>query len=345
MNKPFQSDKKKRSGILGFICNDFLRKLFAVIIAILVMLQVKGTLDGENTPNIPNVRVKFELPEGIRFQSSVPPEFTATVSVKGKRSVVDNLKESDFEIVKKVSGKDGNVKITKADVTLKKRFFFRAPPTIESVSPDSFHLELDLIIQKDVPVNLVYDRNELPQGYRVEKVESPEDQKDVTVRGPSRIVSGLKKIDTERVPLDKATGKFTMDVRLIRPSDNVSLSFDSVPFTFNITGKVEKNILGVPVQLLMDQKSENGLSYSVEPATVTVNFEELAVEVGRTEKSQLHPYVLATGLKEGRTQCKVQWWCDKSDVEITSVSPEMVTVLVTKTAPEKPKPANGGTKK
>lgn len=345
MNKLLQNDKKKRSGLPGFIRKDFQRKLFSVIIALLVMLLVKGTLDEERDKDIDNVPVRFELSEGIRFQSSVPPEFTVTVNVRGKRSAVDNLKESDFEIVKKVSEMDGNVRITPRDVTLKKHIFLVAAPKVRGVRPGSFHLELDHVIKKDIPINISYDRNELPQGYVLKQAYTPENQKVVTVTGPSRIVSGLKMIDTERVPLDNATQDFTTIVGLKRPDDNVTLSVDRVPLTFEISGKVEKNILGVPVQLLMDQESGNGLSYSVEPATVTVYFEELATEVGKTEKIHLHPYVLTSGLKEGRTQCKVRYWCDKNDVEIKSTVPDTVTVKVTKTVPEKPQPGNSETKK
>lgn len=341
MNKPFDGEKRK-SGILGFVRNDFRRKLFSVIIALLVTLLVNDILDQEKTADISNVPVKFELPQDIRFQSSVLPEFTATVTVRGKRSVVDRLTESDFEIVKKVTGKslhDGNVKIVASDVTLKKHIFFGAVPRVRAVSPGSYHLELDREITKeDIPININYDRKELPQGYVLERIDTPEDQRFVTVRGPSRIVSGLKKIETERVSLDKATQDFTMTVGLIRPDGNVTLSFDRVPFTFRISGQVGKNILGVPVQLLLDQKSGDGLIYTVEPAAVTVNLEEPAAEVGKTEKSHLHPYVLTAGLKEGRTQCDVRCWCEKNDVRITSIVPDKVTVLVTKPAPAKPQP-------
>ena len=351
MNKPFRNDKKKRSGILGFICNDFLRKLFAVIIALLVTLLVKGSLDEDKTVVIDDVPVKFELPENVRFQSSIPPEITVKVTVWGKRSVVDNLTAADCEIVKKVperSLRDGNVKISVSDVELKKKhILFAATPEIRAVTPGSVHLELDRIIQEDITVSFNYDKKELPQGYALDQAEMPEDRRQVRVTGPSRIVSPLKKIDTERVPLDKATQDFTMDVKLIRPSDSVSLSFDSVPLTFRISGQVPKDFSGVPVQLLLDPQSGDGPSYTytVEPAVVTVNLEEPATAVGKTEKPHLHPYVLTAGLKEGRTQCAVRFWSDKDDVRITSIVPDTVTVLVTKTAPVKPQPGTGGAKK
>ena len=329
--------------IPGIIRNDFQRKLFAVIIALLVTLLVNDILDPVKTVEIANVTVKFELPQDIRFQSSVLPEFTATVTVQGKRSVLDQLTESDFEIVKKVpvaSLHDGSVKVLPADVALKKHIFFGPKPTIRGVSPGSFRLELDqYIVKNDIPISINYDRKELPQGYVLERVDTPEDQQRVTVRGPSRIVSGLKKIETERVPLDKATQDFTMTVGLIRPDGDVTLSFDRVPFTFRISGQVGKDIFGVPVQLLLDQNSGNGLSYVVEPATVTILLEEPATDVGKTDKTLLHPYVLTAGLKEGRTQCDVRCWCEKSDVRITAIVPDKVTVLVTK-----PEPENGSAK-
>lgn len=348
MNDLFQNDKKKSSGILGFIRKDFRRKLFSVIIALLVTLLVKGSLDEEKTAEIANVPVKFELPQDVRFQASVPPEFTATVTVRGKRSAVDRLTESNFEIVKKVSLKslhDGTVKIFPSDVTLKKHIFFGAVPVIKAVSPGSFRLELDqYIVKDDIPININYDRKELPQGYVLERVDTPEDQRFVTVRGPSRIVSGLKKIDTERVPLDKATQDFTTTAGLIRPDGDVTLSFDRVPFTFRISGQVGKDIYGVPVQLLLDQKSGADLSYTVEPATVTVYLEEPAAEVGKTDKSLLHPYVVTAGLKEGRTQCEVRCWCEKSDVRITSIVPDKVTVSVSRPGTEKKQQGDGNEK-
>lgn len=338
----------KDSGIPGIIRNDFRRKLFSVVIALLVTLLVNDILDQDKTAEISNVPVKFELPQDIRFQSSVPPEFTATVTVRGKRSVVDRLTESNFEIVKKVSVKslhDGTVKIFPTDVTLKKHIYFGAAPVVRAVSPGSFRLELDQYIVKDgIPININYDRKELPQGYVLERVDTPEDQRFVTVRGPSRIVTGLKKIETERVPLDKATQDFTTTVGLIRPDGDVTLSFDRVPFTFRISGQVGKDIFGVPVQLLLDQKSGDGFSYTVEPATVTVYLEEPATEVGKTDKSLLHPYVLTAGLKEGRTQCEVRCWCEKKDVRITSIVPDKVTVLVSKPDAENKQQENGSEK-
>jgi len=331
MNKPI---RWWESWVPGFIRKDFQRKLFAVIIALLVTLLVNNNLDQVKSQDVAEVPVKFELPQTLRFQSSVPPEFTTVVTVQGKRSMVDRLTGSDFEIVKKVSEgslHNGIVKILPSDVTLKKHIFFGAAPVVKAISPSSFRLELDqYIVKDDIPININYDRKELPQGYVLERVDTPEDQRFVSVRGPSRIVSGLKKIETERVPLDKATQNFTMTVGLIRPDGDVSLSFDRVPFTFLISGQVSKDISGVPVQLLLDQNTGDRYSYAVEPAAVTIYLEEPAAEVGKTDKTLLHPYVQTVGLKEGRTQCEVKYWCEKPNVTITGIVPDKVTVLVTK---------------
>lgn len=349
MNK-MSDGARKEPWIWGLIRNDFQRKLFAVIIALLVTLLVNGTLDDQVTEkNIENVPVNFLLPEGFRL--SAPPEDTVTVTVKGKRSMLEQLKASEFRIDKNVTGSslhDGNVRITASDVTVKRKKTIKNmlsdDPEVTAVSPGVSHLALDReITREEIPININYDWKELPQGYVLEQIDRPENQRFVTVRGPSRIVSGLKKIETERIPLDKATQDFTTTVALQSPGEGVTLSFDRVTCTFRISGQKEKDFVDVPVQLLLDQKHD-GLSYNVAPRTVTVNLAEPVNEAGMTKKEHLHPYVLAAGLKEGTIQCDVQCWCEKNNVRIISVNPEKVTVRVDP-VPVKPQPAKPAVKK
>ncbi len=332
---------KFRKHIPRFIRNDFPRKVFAFFLSLLLVLMIRSNLDNTGKRAISGVKVHFQLPENYQFQTKMEPEVYLTIQVEGNESLVEKLRPESFEIIKKVTpseAKEGTVTFTAEDIKYKGSRLFNQLE-IKDFSPEKCKLELDhYIVRHDIPIEVTYDKNELPEGYTLLEVVLPQDQKTVSVRGPSRIVSSLKRISTERIPLVKATQGFNNTVRLKSPDADVTLASDKLMVEVKIAGRINQEISAVPVQARFSLPGTAGMSCTVEPSAVKIYYEEPRrfSPLERAVKADFHPSVDISSI-QGIAQCKVDCWTDRSDVRILRIEPETVTVTVTAKPETEPK--------
>ena len=337
--------KKLVSRIPGFIRRNFLRKVSAAFFAFVIVATVRSSQDQTVSARLNNVRVRFELSQDVLFQTSVPPEISVSIDVTAKRSLLERLNPDDFELVKRITPDDvkrNSVSFDLQDVVFK-RPRMQDRVTVRNILPGNQPLELDQIVRVEKMVKLNLDVSELPSGYVFKQAQTPADQKKVVVQGPSRIVSKIKEITTEKVPLVNATQNFTTTVKLIRQDDELVFSFDKVLVDVEISERIHREFAGVPVQILLTPPNDPDMEYTVDPATVTVSLDKSSI--GLTEwdivKSELHPYVNVTD-REERIQCEVLCWSDRKDINIISVTPKKVTLTARKRTPPPAGPEQKG---
>ena len=107
--------KKIAASIPAWIRKDYIRKLIAIFIAIVVLIAVKNQGQPQES-TIRDVRVRFELPEKVRFQGNTEPKVLVRVTVKGKSSMLNRLSQDDVRI--------GRVSLNPEDVIFDRGFFY-----------------------------------------------------------------------------------------------------------------------------------------------------------------------------------------------------------------------------
>lgn len=319
--------------IPSLIRNDYSRKIIAILIAIVVLIAVKNQGQPQESI-IRNVRVRFELPQNVRFQSQTEPEAFVRVTVKGKSSILNKLNPDRFSLPVKVTADDvrkGRINLNPEDVVFDRTFFYE-DIEIVNVQPAIYDLKLDTIVERKIPIHITYSKKDLPAGFMLEEIRIPGDQEYVTVKGPERIVRNISKIDTVTVPLNQITQDFNMTIPLVGPDPDVTLSFDKVVVIGKIADHVIREISDVPVRLLLSQpfNLKNINEYKLQPEKVKLTYQEprRRDNMENAVKAAFHVMVDITGLDSGAKECQVLYRCDRPDVKIIEANPATVTVTV-----------------
>ncbi|MBR2425940.1 MAG: YbbR-like domain-containing protein [Lentisphaeria bacterium] len=315
------------------IRNNFSRKIIAALIAIVVLIAVKNQ-DQPQESIIRNVKVRFELPQNVRFQTHGEPEVFVRLTVKGKSSVLNRLAPDRFSLPVKITAADvrnGRVSLNPEDVIFNKSIFYDDIEII-NVQPAVYNLKLDTIVERKIPVHITHSKKDLPSGYMLEEIRVPGDQEYVTVKGPERIVRNISKIDTDTVPLNQITQDFNMTVPLICPDPDVTLSFDKVVVLGKIADHVLREISDVPVRLLLSPPFNltNVNEYELQPEKVRIRYLEprRRDNMKNAVKASFHVMVDISGLHSGAKECQVLYRCVRPDVKIIEVHPATITVTV-----------------
>jgi YbbR domain-containing protein len=134
---------------------------------------------------------------------------------------------------------------------------------ISRISPSEINLNIDQVVSRQLPVQLMID-GEVAPGYGIGSIAlSPPS---VTVTGPSRDVSALKSIATEPFVVKGATKEVTQTVRLVNPGGLLKVSTDEVLATVTVHEIVaEREFRGLPVTV-----RDARYRFSVQPRKVDV---------------------------------------------------------------------------
>ena len=335
--------QKNAASIPLWIRNNYIRKLISVFIALVVLIAVKNQGQPQESI-IKDVRVRFELPEKVRFQGHTEPNVLVRVTVKGKSSMLNRLSPDRFQLPVKVTEDDvriGRVSLNPEDVIFDRGFFYDDVEII-NVQPATYNLKLDTIVERKIPIHIVHSKKDLPAGYLLEEIRIPGDQEYVTVKGPERIVGNINKIDTDIVPLKQSRQDFSVTVPLICPDPDVTLSFDKVVVMGKIADQVIREMTDVPVSLLLTHSFNlrNINEYELQPEKVKIIYQEPRHRdnMENAVKASFLAMVDITGLNSGAKECQIFYRCERPDVKIIEVIPARVTVTVKSTQP------NGKTK-
>lgn len=316
-------DKKKNKlkFIPGFIRHDFLRKLIALIFAILVWQRVDSEIAEPDT--IRDVPVNISLPANLERTSDKP--INVKLEVKASRRILNNL-----------SLKDININIKLDEPAFKKNpmvISHRIDPvsdislpsgiTVKQVDPEIISISVDRKVSKTVPIKLDYS-GYLLDGYSYRLMGLIPSS--VIITGPQSIIRSMKDIKTQPIILKPENVEdFECEVDLV-PKDNITVSRKAVTAQIEIYKKYGiREFNDIPIKTYGSPASPGKAVLQPAKAFIIVNGVKKSVEI--MQDKELHPFVDITGLKvPGTYSLAIKCWVDDKDVKIKAIKPKQVNV-------------------
>ncbi|MDD4584221.1 MAG: CdaR family protein [Eubacteriales bacterium] len=168
--------------------NNTTIKILSIIAAIVMWLYVMNEQNPQVTYVIRDVPVKLLNLDDSKFAlKDNSSEFTVNVKVKGRRSLVADLKPNDINADVNMRGRMEGDNLIRVDVN--------TPPNVEfiDVSPREVMVNLDAIIEEQMPVVVDVSGTPMP-GF--EAAPASTKPQAVVVKGPRTMVNAVKKVST-----------------------------------------------------------------------------------------------------------------------------------------------------
>lgn len=187
-----KNKKSKRSRFKSFVQSSNFLFIVSVFVSLIIWVYMSSVSTGNDTSLlISSIPVKIELSDettnnGLRVFSD--SDYTASVTVKGQRSVVGSLQPSDIT----VKASDNNIDST-GNYTLYLSASKNNPYSdyqISSINPTTIDVFIDYYRENtyDIQDNVVY---KVEDGYYAATTLS---SKEVTISGPQTVVSKIAKV-------------------------------------------------------------------------------------------------------------------------------------------------------
>jgi YbbR domain-containing protein len=217
-----------------------------------------------------NIPINYRrLPAGLVIVNH-PADFVK-IQVNGPRTLLSLLDPERLTVRLDLSGLGTGQASYKINPTM-----FNVPrqTTVTNVSPVEVILDVDRVVQRDIPVHIDLD-GKPADGYRVAGVEA----KPATVMaiGPSRYVNTLAQINTEPVDVNGAIGDVERRVDLENPNPAVALTAMRVDTKVDVAEKIsDREFRAVSVRV-----RDSDYKFNVAPnrATITIRGPILKLQV------------------------------------------------------------------
>ncbi|HHY70859.1 MAG TPA: hypothetical protein GX519_04205, partial [Thermoanaerobacterales bacterium] len=171
-----------------FFATDTAVKILSIIVAIVMWLYVMNEQNPQITTMVREVPVKLQNLDESKFAlKEDSAQFKVSVKVKGRRSLVADLKPDDINAEVNMRGRMEGDNLIRVDVT--------TPPNVEfiDVLPREVMVTLDGIVEEQMPI--VVDVAGIPtQGFAADKPMTKPQA--VVVKGPRSMVNAVKKVST-----------------------------------------------------------------------------------------------------------------------------------------------------
>lgn len=251
--------------------NNIGMKVLSVLIAVLIWLFVANTNDPVVSKRIADIPVEIINEEALTDQGyayEVTEGSEVTITVRGKRSIVDGLTALDFDAVADFS-KLSTVFAVPIDVSAKK---YADQLEITMGSVNTMKINTDEIISTSVPVNIVVNGSPA-EGYAAGNMTGTPNL--VRVTGPENLLKNAKEIRAE-VDLDGITHDITTTVKpVLYDKNDKKINSKQIVFdTMSISVSVELwKTKAVNIKMESEGKPAAGyalVSFDYEPKQITV---------------------------------------------------------------------------
>lgn len=272
--------KKKPSNLSRLFENNQFNVVISIVVAVVAWLLVSLYVNTEDTRYIQNVPVNLEYSasayQALDLSIVDAGDYTATVKVKGPRSVINGLQAADLLVYPQMSGVtdagryDLNLVATKVDVS--KDYEIVAG----SVSPKTVSVRFDHVITKKFVVEVDTTGVQTAEGYILDKAFATPGE--LTLSGPesevnnvSRVVATVDLSGQELTESQLATASVQLYDRDDNPLSQNLINFDSdtvevtVPILKKATLPLTVEFTGVP-----DGLDTSILKYTLSTGTLNV---------------------------------------------------------------------------
>lgn len=208
-----------------------------------------------------NVPINYRrLPAGLVIVNH-PADF-AKIQVNGPRTLLSLLNPERLTVRLDLSGLSSGQASYKINPTM---FLVPRGTTVTSVSPSEVILDIDRVVQRDIPVHIDLDGKPAP-GYEIASAQAT--PASVMAIGPSRYVNTVAQITTEPFDIAGATSDIERRVDLENPNPAVALTAMRVDAKAHIAEKIsDREFRAVSVRV---RDSDYKFNLAPNHATVTI---------------------------------------------------------------------------
>ncbi len=315
--------------LLRMIKNDPWRKLFAICCALLVYYVISNK-SINNTRSI-DVPVEFIMPQG--YVSMMPPNTTVNVTFSGNNSFLNHPGEMNHLRMVVEIPELGAANFREYRVSCR-RDQLRGLPAfgvqVDGFRPLTLSVKLDKLAVKEVPVIANYNtENELPAEYTVaEAVVTPVN---IHISGPESITRDVKKISTEKIPLNDVTESFEFEAQL-RPIEFIHTDRNYVRVRMEISKAYESRIMkSVAVRVLKAPDAQDNFKLELLPPHVDVTLRGPRSLLASLKNTSIRPYIDISMLNEsGVYTVQVYCWQDDKSFTVEKIYPPRVQIKLSK---------------
>ena len=302
---------------------DGLRKLIALLLAIMLYFAVSSTLTKERI--IKDVPVKVTLSGELAGANG---RYFTTVTIKGSQSAISRVSPDDLAAHVVVtpnhldSGNTYSVKLTSA--------MFNTLSGITVIPSEKLILNLQKVVSRKVPVEVRYS-GALAKEFDV--TESLVIPSEVTITGAENVVNSLRSVTTSEIPLSRTIfDSFEYNAPLVLVG-NVKSEPENVLVQTSVSKRVgQKEIKSVPVLLFSGaEQSEFAVSFAKPDTTVDIVVSGPLSALTAVKLESLKPYVDASRVNSDSTLLlPVECSSGIDGVVIKSTTPGEVAVKVSR---------------
>lgn len=199
-------------------------KVWAVIIAVVLWLQVHGQGEGSVSMDVP-LQVQG-LASDMIIVNDLPD--TVRITVRGLQARLNELKPQEIHVPVMVGDlKEPGVVEKAFDIDK-----IKVPPglVIDKIQPDRIQLQVDHVVTRPVPVTPQFD---LPEGWHVEKVTVT--PATAQLSGPEVWLNSLSGVETAALRPPLKAGPFTVQASIVSPSGK-AIHLESEKAQFQVSG-------------------------------------------------------------------------------------------------------------
>jgi YbbR domain-containing protein len=186
------------------LLNNWLIKLLSLAFAMVLWLFVMGEQDTEVGYTVP-LEIK-NVPKGLIIANQIPGH--VDVRLTGSRTLLANIQGSDLEV--SVDLHDAKPGITTFR-SLDERLNLPRSIVVSRMSPSYVDVKLERLVEKEVPLQVVFDGSPAP-GFSIVEVMAAPDV--VAVEGAESEMKRITEVETEAVDVDGLKASFSLTVPL-----------------------------------------------------------------------------------------------------------------------------------
>ena len=312
-----------------FIKRDPLRRGVALAFALFLYLHLHFQLTAEHRLVRVRVPVALMLAPGLQEQPGNSPEIALTL--KGKPGA--EFQPGNVQVSVKVGPQhrqlDGSflVQVTPRNITVSDRKF-----SLHNIDfPEDGNLRLNLLSrgERSVPVRAVFEGT-VPPGMELSCETIPDK---VVITGAENVISKLKYVHTNRIPLSDAPEFFEFNTALALPG-HVSAAPASVLARVRLIRQFSRRSMHLPVSIL---KKENGSTAAAVLTPLRSGAELIlrgpAAKLAALTPDQVRLFVDTVDIAaSGRHRLPIRCHVNVPEIEMVSITPDEVEIQLTKTS-------------
>ncbi len=328
--------KKLWRKVPGIIRHDFVRKLLALLLALIVYAAVTDKMGVERdihnvAVDIPAVLTLPGAPNPVTLLKIEGRNPKVKIRVRGSERILKNLSDYDFTIPGPVFKPEGYVPGAPYQLHLSPSDV-KGPSRVQilSVEPEVLPVDFDVQEVKSVRIRAVFDPGSpLPEGYAVRKVAfSPQE---VRVTGPRLALAKLKSLQTKPIPLAGITQSFDYSAEVADSLPGLKVSPERVFVQIDVAQNKSLTFSLLPLRMLDDSRKNDCefLSSSRVDVTLSGPKDQLAL----LKQEDVKPYIDISSLKQPgiyNVNVEIGYGVKNNAFRIVKIQPSNIKVKISK---------------